>query len=66
MATIIEGHVASDGYDVTVTLGDGRRWVFHSAAGEPVDVQAWVDDCENELRLAEIAAADAREAEGVN
>ena len=63
MATILSAREASDGYDVTVRLGDGREHVFHSHAGEPADVQAWVDDCENELRLSEIAAADAREAE---
>lgn len=62
-ATIIESWQASDGWDVRVRLGDGRLHVFHRAAGEPEEHQVWVDWAENELRLAEIAAADAREAE---
>ena len=49
MATIISGRAVSDGYDMRVTLADGRPWLFHSQAGKPKDVQVFVDACEGDL-----------------
>jgi hypothetical protein len=62
VATILDQWPVPDGYDVRVRMSDGRVVIWHSASGEPVGLQAWVDQQENAIRLQEIAAARREEA----
>ena len=57
MATILLGYPAPDGFDIRVRLNDGRQHTFHSQAGEPKDVQKFVDQCEVAMLAAEAEEA---------
>ena len=53
MGKVLAERQASDGWDVTVRLDDGRTHTFHSASGKPADLASWVKACEAQLLAAE-------------